>query len=295
MSKEDSNVRRSSRILTKRASKINYKEIEDGKDFSQDDDSVEQEAQRDYEEEVVTGLPKKGGKLCHPKKSLTAYTLFVKINRKKLQEEDPNKTTPQLMKEIGRLWKNIGEKEKNWFQTMAMKDKERYKREMDEMQRLKDKYKMNDCELQRPKKCLSSYMIFVREVRTKVTQEFPNMNALDVMKEVGNRWQSITELDKSYFQDMANKDKDRFKRENQKYMKELEQLDAKLKSEIKATGKQGDEIYVENEPTDLHGKFNEFQNFRSYRERNEERQSTKETTNCLCLFQPGGKRKSEAE
>lgn len=72
-------------------------------------------------------------------------------------------------------------------------------------------------------------MIFVRETRAKVTQEFPDMNALDVMKEVGRRWQSIAEEDKGYFQAMADKDKDRFKRENQQYMKELEELDTKLK------------------------------------------------------------------
>lgn len=90
-------------------------------------------------------------------------------------------------------------------------------------------------------------MIFVREIRTKVTQEFPEMNALDVMKEVGRRWQNITPEDKNYYQNMANKDKERFKKENQQYMKELEQLDTKLKSEKIASGKPGDEIYVEND------------------------------------------------
>lgn len=79
-------------------------------------------------------------------------------------------------------------------------------------------------------------MIFVREVRTKVTQEFPDMNALDVMKEVGRRWQSITVSDKEYFQSMADKDKERFKKENQHYMKELEQLDIKLKQSRKDEG-----------------------------------------------------------
>lgn len=73
-------------------------------------------------------------------------------------------------------------------------------------------------------------MIFVREVRSRVTQEFPDMNALDVMKEVGRRWQSITDEDKNYYQALADKDKERFKRENQQYMKELEQLDSRLKS-----------------------------------------------------------------
>lgn len=73
-------------------------------------------------------------------------------------------------------------------------------------------------------------MIFVRDTRSKVTQEYPDMNALDVMKEVGRRWQTITKEDKDYFQKLADKDKERFKKENQQYMKDLESLDKKLKN-----------------------------------------------------------------
>lgn len=76
-------------------------------------------------------------------------------------------------------------------------------------------------------------MIFVREVRTRVTQEFPDMNALDVMKEVGRRWQNITPEDKNHYQELANRDKERFKRENQQYLKELDQLNTKLKAQNK--------------------------------------------------------------
>lgn len=152
-----------------------------------------------------------------------------------------------MMKEIGRQWKNITEKDKAWYQSMALKDKERYRREMDEMNKLKEYHKLDNCELKRPKKCLSSYMIFVREVRSRVTQEFPDMNALDVMKEVGRRWQSISDEDKSYYQSLADKDKERFKRENQQYMKELEQLDSKLKSSKKNLIPTGDDLEVDDE------------------------------------------------
>ena len=155
----DSNIRRSTRINSKRGYKINYKEIEDGKDFSEDNDSLDQAAKEEFKEKVmdkITTKPQKAAKtdvkLSHPKKSLTAYTLFVKIKRQELQEKNPSATTPELMKEIGRLWKSISEKEKAWYQKMAAKDKERYKNEMDHMQKLKEKHKMSDCELKRPKK-----------------------------------------------------------------------------------------------------------------------------------------------
>lgn len=93
-------------------------------------------------------------------------------------------------------------------------------------------------------------MIFVRETRAKVTQEFPDMNALDVMKEVGRRWQNITEDDKNYYQALADKDKERFKKENQQYMKELEQLDTKLKNAKNAVGEAGDEQNIDDDQFD---------------------------------------------
>lgn len=246
----ESNVRRSTRLNSKkRTNKINYKELEEGKEFEHEVESITNSIHKDYEAEVLSKMKKKGEvKLSHPKKSLTAYTLFVKLKRKELQEKYPDATTPELMKEIGRQWKSINEKDRAWYQNMASKDKDRYKKEMEQMNKLKEFHKLDNCELKRPKKCLSSYMIFVREVRAKVTQEFPDMNALDVMKEVGRRWQSISVEDKSYYQALADKDKERFKKENQQYMKELEQLDSKLKTSKKDTGEIGGEQDFDEEP-----------------------------------------------
>lgn len=139
-------IRRSTRITQrKRTNKINYKEIEEGKEFAIDEDSIDNAVHKDYEKEVLCKIKKKGDvKLSHPKKSLTAYTLFVKLKRKELQEKFPDATTPELMKEIGRQWKSINEKDKAWYQNMASKDKERYKREMDQMTKLKEFHKLGD-------------------------------------------------------------------------------------------------------------------------------------------------------
>lgn len=66
-------------------------------------------------------------------------------------------------------------------------------------------------------------MIFVREVkklnltdlqtRPLIIKEFPRMNILDVMKEIGRRWQKITPEHKQHFEREADKDKIRFRRE----------------------------------------------------------------------------------
>lgn len=144
--KSDANVRRSNRLgMRRRQNKINYKEIEEGKEFVVDEDSIDNAVHKDYEKEVLSKIKTKGDmKLTHPKKSLTAYTLFVKLKRKELQEKYPDATTPELMKEIGRQWKSINDKDKAWYQNMASKDKERYRREMEQMNKLKEFHKLDN-------------------------------------------------------------------------------------------------------------------------------------------------------
>jgi hypothetical protein len=223
--KSDNNIRRSSRIHDKkRSGQISYRELEEGKEYVVEETFENAPVHQAVEVKVEPKSSKNKSdlKLSHPKKSLTAYTLFVKIKRKELQEKFPNATTPELMKEIGRQWKNINPEEKDWYQNMALKDKERYKREMDQMNKIREFHNIDGQDFKKPKKCLSSYMIFVRDTRCKVTAEFPDMNALDVMKEVGRRWQSIAKENKDYFQSLADKDKERFKRENHQYLRDLE-------------------------------------------------------------------------
>lgn len=248
--KTEDNIRRSSRIHDKKKhGQISYRELEEGKEYIVEEELLEALPPpiTDTKPEPKASKVKTVLKLSHPKKSLTAYTLFVKVKRKELQEKFPDATTPELMKEIGRQWKNIQPDEKEWYQNMALKDKERYKKELDDMNKIKEFHCIDGNKVKKPKKCLSSYMIFVRDTRSKVTTEFPDMNALDVMKEVGRRWQSISPDNKDHFQKLANQDKERFKKENQQYMKDLEKLDKKFKnwkSEQAGEGDQGKPFFV---------------------------------------------------
>lgn len=64
-------------------------------------------------------------------------------------------------------------------------DKERFDREEEEFEKnggCKSLLQKNE---KKPKKCLSGYMIFVREMRPQIVKENPNMKVLHVMKEVG--------------------------------------------------------------------------------------------------------------
>lgn len=60
-------------------------------------------------------------------------------------------------------------------------------------------------------------MIFVREERPRIIDDHPDLNVLDVMKEVGRRWQNLGETDRNYYQGKANEDKIRYFREQEEY------------------------------------------------------------------------------
>ena len=75
--------------------------------------------------------------------------------------------------------------------------------------------------IKKPKKCLSAYMIFVKETRPKIVQSNPNMGALEVMQEVGRAWQSMTETDRKYFKDKADNDKHRYLAESRTFYDEV--------------------------------------------------------------------------
>ena len=57
-------------------------------------------------------------------------------------------------------------------------DKERYEKELRSLESHSDM-------LKKPKKCLSAYMIFVKETRPLIVDAHPEMGALQVMQQVG--------------------------------------------------------------------------------------------------------------
>ena len=67
-------------------------------------------------------------------------------------------------------------------------------------------------------------MIFVREVRSKISKANPDMPVLQIMKEVGHRWQSLSDNERSVYQGMADEDKLRYKEELKEFEKEVEKL-----------------------------------------------------------------------
>lgn len=92
--------------------------------------------------------------------------------------------------------------------------------------------------LKKPKKCLSAYMIFVKESRPNIVIQYPQLSSFEIMKKVGEMWQKLLQSPEGtkYFQDKANKDKIRYLQEQKDFYdevgrikgKETEQLNVKI-------------------------------------------------------------------
>ena len=57
----------------------------------------------------------------------------------------------------------------------------------------------------------------------------PNIPALDIMKEVGRIWQNIQKEELDYFKEKSRKDMDRYRREHERFINEINELRAKNK------------------------------------------------------------------
>ena len=62
------------------------------------------------------------------------------------------------------------------------------------------------------------------QTRPKIVTENPNMGALDVMKEVGKKWQGMAEEERLYFQKKADRDKIRYVKEQTAFFGEIEKI-----------------------------------------------------------------------
>ena len=67
-------------------------------------------------------------------------------------------------------------------------------------------------------------MIFVKETRPQIVETNPEMGALQVMQEVGKKWQALTDEERKYFKMKADHDKVRYLTEQRAFYDEVEKI-----------------------------------------------------------------------
>ena len=68
-----------------------------------------------------------------------------------------------------------------------------------------------------PKRATTAYFIFMADVRDKVKEENPNLKSNELSKIMGQMWRDMDSSDKKKYEDLAEKDKERYKEEMESY------------------------------------------------------------------------------
>jgi len=182
-------------------------------------------------------MPKRKGKKRKkkdpqkPKRAMSSFMFFANELRPKLRLERPNLKITDLGKELGKMWKALPDTDKKRYQEEADKDKSRYKEAMkgyiplpesnsdDEgpirKRRKKKKKKIKDPF--KPKRAMSSFMFFLQAKRQEVRDKFPDLKITDIGKRLSELWKEIPPEERQKYVDQAERDKERYKAQMEKY------------------------------------------------------------------------------
>ena len=150
-----------------------------------------------------------------PKRSKSSYIFFCIDNREKIKKANPNMSAKELIRELGRVWREeVSPKKKAKYEKLAQKDKDRYNEEMStytpppSSEKPKKRNKK-----QGPKRARSAYIFFCGDQRDRIKNKYPNMSTTELTSKLGSLWRSLSEKDRKPYNDMALKDKVRYQEE----------------------------------------------------------------------------------
>jgi hypothetical protein len=143
-----------------------------------------------------------------PKRPLNAYMYFSQDKRDELKKK--NFAAKEILSELGRMWKNLSEKKRLPYEQKAKKDKERFQEEMKNYSPPEGESKSKKSG---PKKPLTAFMIYRKDVYQKVKEENEGMKITDISKIIGDMWKNLSENEKKKYTTKASKLKEDFKSE----------------------------------------------------------------------------------
>ncbi|CAO3654820.1 unnamed protein product [Mucor hiemalis] len=73
-------------------------------------------------------------------------------------------------------------------------------------------------------------MLYSQAVRPDTVKEYPELKAVDVAKLIGSKWNALTDKEKAPYVKQAEKEKERFDRETQRYKTSLTEGEASSSS-----------------------------------------------------------------
>ena len=134
---------------------------------------------------------------ARPKRAMTPFLYFACEQRKVLKESNEKMALPEQSRKIAQLWKEVDDKSK--YIEMSQVDQARYREQMS--------HYVPPKKIKRPR---SSYAFFMRDVRARIAEENPTKTPRELMSDIAKAWKSISTDDRTHYNEMAEKDKQRY-------------------------------------------------------------------------------------
>merc|ERR1712048_1420510 len=201
-----------------------------------------------------------------PKRPMSSYFLFANARRESMKVEHPDKKLTELAKLIGAEWKTISAEDKKAYEDKVVVAKKEYEQKMEEYKKTEEyttyqqaladwkantkKWKKADemdvdsddeplkVSMPRkpkdekcPKRPLTSYFLYAKDVRAATKEEFPTKPITEIAKEISKKWKLLTEEEKRPFEDESKKLKEQYKKDMEEYNGSDAQLAFKAKLE----------------------------------------------------------------
>lgn len=192
-----------------------------------------------------------------PKAPATAYVLFCKDKRPQVMAENPNADFAESNRKLGELWKAAPTDEREQYTSTAAKMRVEFQRDMakykeehpkvsseDESPKKRRKRAKKDPDA--PKKPTSAYFYFQKKIRPQIKEELGEKAAVgDIAKKIAERWRVLTAADKQPYNELAEEDRERYRREKATFDKK-----AKPVKVVKAVKKKDSESSDSDDSSD---------------------------------------------
>jgi len=169
-----------------------------------------------------------------PKRPLSAYMLWAAATRESVVAKYPDFSITEVATELGKMWKDVTDKEKAQYISQNSTLKETYVKAMKKYKEsssyrkhqevvAEHKKKMDRKHYKKdpnaPKRPPSAYMIYISEVRDKVVKENPGIEVNDVLKKIGSLWRNLDKKEEAKYQKKAEKLRAKYEKELTAYQK----------------------------------------------------------------------------
>ncbi|EHN00901.1 Abf2p [Saccharomyces cerevisiae x Saccharomyces kudriavzevii VIN7] len=123
-----------------------------------------------------------------PKRPTSAYFLFLQDHRSQFAKENPTLRPSEISKIAGEKW-----------QTLKSDIKDKYISQRKELYSEYQKAKKEFDDKLPPKRPAGPFIKYANEVRSKVFAQHPDKSQLELMKVIGDKWQSLDQNTKNKY------------------------------------------------------------------------------------------------